>query len=112
MTTASQQLAELQAALKEKEQEIKAQTADLHTMVSEKREIGFIKIEFKRAVELITAKYQLLFALVEQQKSEMSEGEYQERLNALRSEYTQDVSMLAVAIDDALGVDASPASTA
>lgn len=95
----------LQQRLSQKEQELQDQLDRIYKMVEEGKASSFVQIEFKRAVERITEKYQLLIALLSLQQQTLGTTEYQRRDAELRDQLKEDVVLLAAAIDDAMGVE-------
>jgi hypothetical protein len=94
---------EFQEQLKEREQAIQDQLDRIYTLVEEGKAAAFIQIEFKRAVERITEKYQILNALLEAQRAELETKDFDDRAQALKDQYKEDVVLLAAAIDQATG---------
>lgn len=93
------------AALSKKEKEVEAQLDRIYKMVAEKKSIAFIKIEYKRAIERIGEKYQILLTMLEMQKKTLGESEFKTQKTALENNYKEDVISLAVAIDEASGIE-------
>ena len=104
-------VAGLQQQIEKKEQEVQAQLDRIYSMVQEGKAASFVQIEFKRTVERISEKYQLLLTLLESNKKLLGSEEYTRRDQELRDQYKQDVVLLAAAIDDAMGVGQSTEDT-
>lgn len=101
---------QLEKRLCEKEQELTVQLDRIYALIEKKQPTALLQIEYRRAVERITEKYHLLFALLELQKEKTGTAEaaeYEERAKALGQQYKDDLVMLAVAIDEANGISAA-----
>lgn len=96
--------AQLQSQLQQKERELQEQLDRIYQMVEEGKAASFVQIEFKRAVERTTEKYQLLLALLALQQESLGTTEYQRRDTELRDQLKEDIVLLATAIDDAMGI--------
>lgn len=94
---------ELGERLREKEAEVQVQLDRIYQLVEEKKSMGFVKIEYRRAVERMTEKYQILVTLAELQKDELSTEEYEQQRKALKDQYKEDIVLLAASIDEAMG---------
>lgn len=94
---------EYQTQLQLKETAIQQQLDRIYKMVEEKKPASFLKIEYKTAVERITEKYHILTTMLDHKKEQLSAEEYTAQLEALRAQYKEDIVMLAVAIDEAVG---------
>ncbi|HLD18207.1 MAG TPA: hypothetical protein VJB99_04010 [Patescibacteria group bacterium] len=92
---------ELQTTYRDVERSIQEQLDRIYDLVEKKRNVTFLKIEYKRAVELITQKYVLLNQALEKTKASMDEQEYQTQTQALKDQYKEDLILLAVSIDEA-----------
>jgi len=95
---------QLEEKLQQKEHELNVQLDRLYTLAKQQAAMDVLKGEFKRVVERVTEKYFLLFSLLETDKATYSETEYEERAQALRDTYKEDLALLAVAIDEARGI--------
>lgn len=87
--------------LDEQNRAIQDQLDRIYKLVDDGTNPAFLKLEYKRAVELISAKYMTLLATLAEQKEQLGEEEYQKREQALKDEYKEDVVLLAVSIDEA-----------
>lgn len=104
--------ADVKTQLEEQDRAIQLQYDRIYKMVEEGKNPAFLKIEYKRAVELISAKYQILLAVVEQQKERLGLEEHQKRQQALKDQYKEDIVLLAVSIDEATGQTETPGTPA
>lgn len=95
MTKTKQSLPEIEAAIKE-------QLDRIYKLLDEKKNPEFIKVEYKRIVELISQKYIILKDQLAEQKSQLEKQQYDEMEKALEEQYKDDVISIAVAIDDTL----------
>ena len=98
---------QLEERLRLKEQEISTQLDRIYALLKDAATVDLVKIEFRRAVERITEKYFFLFSLHELDKSTFSTEEFEERTQALQSQYKEDIAVLAVAIDESRGTQDS-----
>jgi len=87
------------------EEDIQHQLDRLYQMAEMKKPAGILQIEYKRTVELFSQKYQLLISNVEAQKADMGEEAATAQANALREEYKDTIVQLAVAVDEAAGLE-------
>ncbi len=99
----TQSLDQVRELLRVKEQEVEQQLDRIYAMVEQKKPVSFLKVEYKRAVERITEKYQLLQTLLELQKEEIGAEGVKDQAQALQEQYKEDLVVLAVAIDEATG---------
>lgn len=103
----SQEL-ELLAARKEeldkREQSVEKQLDRIYKMIEEGKPTAFLKVEFKRAVEKISEKYQVILSLLDLQKSGTNEEDFEKQTQAIQEQYKEDVVVLAAAIDEAMGI--------
>lgn len=88
--------------LKEIESQIKEQLDRIYKLLDEGKSAEFIKVEYKRIVELISQKYLLLKSEVEKQKNQMEATDFAERISSLDENYKDDVIAIAVGIDNTL----------
>ena len=95
-------MAENDTQLDALEEKISKQLDRLHYLMEQKRNPEFIKIEYKRFVDLVTQKYVILQNAVQDQKTQLSTEEYETQKTALEAQYKEDVISIAVAIDDEL----------
>lgn len=84
------------------EQNISHQIERLRALSSNKANPGFIKIEYKRLVQLLTKKYSILLDALLDQKSLIDEIEYQTQKKTLEESYKDDIISAAIAIDETL----------
>ncbi|MAG11525.1 MAG: hypothetical protein CMI52_01825 [Parcubacteria group bacterium] len=84
------------------EDKIAKQLDRLTYLVEKKRNPAFIKIEYKRFVDLITQKFVLLQDNLQDKKGSMAAQHYEQEKQKLQSEYKEDIVSVAVAIDNEL----------
>lgn len=100
-------VAALQQQVQQQEQVIQDQLDRIYQMVEEGKPSSFVQVEYKRAVEKISAKYQLLLTILEANKKLLGTQEYTRRDSELRDQFKQDIVLLATAIDEAMGVESA-----
>ncbi|MFH1426300.1 MAG: hypothetical protein ABIG66_02595 [Candidatus Kerfeldbacteria bacterium] len=96
-------LEELQKRLEEHEDLVAEQIGKISKLVEEETPTDMMLQEFRHAVELITKKYETLVSMLKTQKNDMEEEEYEDRSRLLREQYKEDITLLAVAIDEETG---------
>ncbi len=84
------------------EEKIAHQLDRLTYLVEEKRNPSFIKIEYKRFVDLVTQKFDTLQNNLQDKKGSMAKEHYEQEKNRLQSQYKEDIISIAVAIDNEL----------
>ncbi|PLX25082.1 hypothetical protein C0580_03300 [Candidatus Parcubacteria bacterium] len=89
-------------SLEQIEGQIKEQMDRIYKLLDEKKDAEFIKMEYKRVVELISQKYLILQDNLNKQKSGLSEQDFNEQSDNIKAQYKEDVIGIAVAIDDTL----------
>lgn len=98
-------LTELRTQVEEKDQQVQSQLDRIYQMVQEGKPAQFVQVEFKHAVERMAEKYSVLLAMVDAQKQELGDADHASRADALRDQCKEDIIALAVAIDEALGIN-------
>ncbi len=93
---------DFQKQLDEKEQQLSAQLDRLYAMLRAGDSIALLQVEYRRVVERMTEKYQILIALLETQRTDLTSAQYEDRLTAIRKTYQSDLLTLAAALDDAV----------
>jgi hypothetical protein len=92
---------QLEERLRTKEQEISAQLDRVYALIKDQAVFEMVKVEFRRTVERITEKYFFIFALLDMDKTTIDPEAFEERAQALRDQYKEDLAVLAAAIDEA-----------
>jgi len=92
-------------SLEEIEKEIKEQLDRIYKLLDEKKNPEFIKLEYKRIVELISQKYLILKDELAKSKRDIGEKEHGKQEKALTDQYKDDIISIAVAIDETLGLE-------
>jgi hypothetical protein len=93
---------DLSQQLADKETQITAQLDRIYALIRTGDVQSIIEVEYRRAVERITEKYELLQQVAHAMGSSLSPAQVQERIRALQQQYQNDVVFLAAAIDDAI----------
>ncbi|MBT4850387.1 hypothetical protein HON36_06080 [Candidatus Parcubacteria bacterium] len=93
-------MAEVQ--IRELEKEIKDQLDRIYKLLDEKKSAEFIKIEYKRVVELISQKYLLMKDEMQKRKNQTDPTEFAKQMAGLDAHYKDDVIAIAVGIDNTL----------
>lgn len=102
MPTPEEQSAEqVKEELLRSERRLQAQLDRIYTMVKKGTASSFVEIEYRRAVERLSEKYQLLQQLLVLQEQDVQPEEFSKRQNTLQEQYAEDVVVLAQAIDAA-----------
>ena len=91
--------------LEKTENAIQGQRDRLYRLAGEKKPVGILQIEYKRAVELMAQKFQLLTASLDGQKAALAPEAYETALKGLKDSFKNDIVSLAVAVDEAAGLD-------
>ena len=84
------------------EDKIAKQLDRLHKFIREKRNIEFIKIDYKRYAELGSQKYLLIKQNLEKEKTAMDQTTFKKQTEIINAEYKKDLISIAVAIDEEL----------
>lgn len=90
--------------LREKDQEIQLQLDRIYRLIEKKSPVPVLQFEYKSAVERITEKYQILLSGIERRKNQMSPADYESTNQALRDEFKEKIVLLALTIDQSLGI--------
>ena len=90
------------AELVRSERRLQLQLDRIYNLVKKGTASSFVEVEYRRAVERLTEKYQLLQQLLELQKQDIEESEFTKRQTQLQEQYKEDIVVLAQAIDDAV----------
>lgn len=85
--------------LEDLNQKIERKLDRLNNLVAEKRNVEFIKIEYKNYVEYVTQKYTILLHQLDLQKPHIPPQEFQQTKVTLEAEYKEDIISVAVIID-------------
>ena len=86
-------MAEVQ--IRELEKEIKDQLDRIYKLLDEKKSAEFIKIEYKRVVELISQKYLLMKDEMQKRKNQTDPTEFAKQMAGLDAHYKDDVIAIA-----------------
>jgi hypothetical protein len=92
----------MDSRLQETEQAIQDQLDRVYRLVEEGKNTAIIQLEYKRYVERLSEKYQLLFESLEKEKHSLGAAEADTQAEQLRAQYSQDLVTAAAAIDAAL----------
>lgn len=88
--------------LQDAEQALQQQLDRVYALIDEGKAEAILQLEFKRYVEQLSKKYNVLFAGLEMDKSGLEQADYQTHAQQLRDQYAQDVKSAATAIDGAI----------
>lgn len=84
------------------EKAVQDQLDRIYVLIDENKAESIIQIEFKRYVERLSEKYNLLHAGLEEDKRNISESDYEVHSQQLKNQFSQDVFSVARALDTAL----------
>ncbi len=98
---------QLEEQLRSKEREVRVQLEHVYGLAKQQKAFDLLKEEFQTAVDRMSEKYAIQFSLIELDKPQLAADAYEERIVQLRDQYAQDVSVLAVALDEAQGIEIS-----
>lgn len=95
----------LEIQLQKKEQALEEQLLRVADLVEQKESTQIITEEYTQCIERIVEKYEVLFQMLSERSASMDQETLREEEEALREQCTQDITILALAIDKARGED-------